>query len=220
MFDFRENAFDDVLVHNDKISDTPSGGVARGVSKRAFDLALALVLLALLMVCAVFLLVLNPFMNPGPLLFRQQRMGLGCRPFTAYKFRSMIEERIQERGAFDALEKDRITALGHWMRRCRIDELPQIINVLRGEMSMIGPRPDSYAHACVYLREIPGYRDRHQVLPGITGLAQTQIGYVDGLDGIQRKVAADAHYIRHANLWFDLWIAWRTVWVILGRHGA
>ena len=71
-----------------------------------------------------------------------------------------------------------------------------------------------------YVREIPGYRERHQVLPGISGLAQTQIGYVDGLEGIQRKVAADAHYIRHASLTLDLWIAWRTICVVLGRRGA
>ena len=190
------------------------------VSKRLFDLAAASVLMIPLAAVTVLLIVLNPFLNAGPLVFRQQRMGLKCQPFTAFKFRSMRVADPAARGAFDALETDRITWLGRVIRKLRIDELPQIVNVLRGEMSMIGPRPDSYDHACVYVREIPGYKDRHQVLPGISGLAQTQIGYVDGLAGIQRKVAADTYYITHASFGFDLWITWRTICVVLGCHGA
>lgn len=220
MFDFHEDAVDDVLLTGVSYAAPDVAAAARGTPKRMFDWSIAFVLLIPLCIAALCLMTLNPFLNAGPLLFRQQRMGLGCRPFTAYKFRSMVAFTGQERGAFDALETDRITRLGHWMRRVRLDELPQIINVLRGEMSMIGPRPDSYAHACVYVREIPGYRDRHQVLPGITGLAQTQIGYVDGLEGIQRKVAADAHYMRHACFGFDLWITWRTICVVIGCRGA
>ncbi len=216
MFDFHEDAFEDSSF----TKAAHDGVLAHGVSKRLYDWALALLFLPVLVIVGLCLLILNPFYNAGPLIFRQERMGLRCQPFTAFKFRSMMVGAGTGRGAFDALEQDRITALGHWMRRFRIDELPQIINVLRGEMSMIGPRPDSYAHACIYVREIPGYRDRHQVLPGISGLAQTQIGYVDGIEGIQRKVAADAHYIRHLGFGIDLWITWRTICVVLGRRGA
>jgi len=220
MFDFRNDGWDDVLAGDASLAPPATNVAPRRIQKRAFDWAVALMLTVPLAFCAFGLLILNPFLNKGPLIFRQERMGLGCRPFTAYKFRSMSTHTTRSRGAFDALETDRITKLGRWLRRFRIDELPQIINVLRGEMSMIGPRPDSYAHACVYVREIPGYRDRHQVLPGITGLAQTQIGYVDGLEGIQRKVAADAHYIRHASMAFDFWITWRTLGVIMARRGS
>ncbi|MDX8350894.1 sugar transferase [Cognatiyoonia sp. IB215182] len=220
MFDFRNDGWDDVLAGGASLAPSAANVAPRRIRKRAFDWTAALMLMVPLALCAFGLLILNPFLNRGPLIFRQERMGMGCRPFTAYKFRSMSTHVAKSRGAFDALETDRITKLGRWMRRFRIDELPQIINVLRGEMSMIGPRPDSYDHACVYVQEIPGYRDRHQVLPGITGLAQTQIGYVDGLEGIQRKVAADAHYIRHASLAFDLWITWRTLGVILARRGS
>ena len=95
----------------------------------------------------------------------------------------------------------------------------KFINVLRGEMSLIGPRPDSYDHARVYLRVVPGYQERHQIVPGISGFAQTEVGYVDGLDGIHRKVAADLHYIAHATLRFDLWITWRTLAVVVGQRG-
>lgn len=188
--------------------------------KRAFDIAGGLCLLVPLALAAVLLVMCNPFLNRGPLLFVQDRMGFHCAPFAAFKFRSMSQSTHAVRGAFDPLETDRITGLGHFMRKTRIDELPQIINVLRGEMSLIGPRPDSYDHARVYLREVPGYRDRHQIKPGISGLAQTEIGYVDGLDGVQRKVAADLHYIANACLRFDLWITWRTVVVVLTRRGA
>ena len=189
-------------------------------SKRLFDVAVAAALLALLLPLALGLILLNPFVNPGPLIFRQERMGYRCRSFTAYKFRTMRVQHGVVRGAFDALEQDRITPLGRFLRRTRIDELPQIINVLRGEMSMIGPRPDSYDHARIYLREVEGYHARHAVRPGISGLAQTQVGYVDGPDGIRRKVAADLHYIAHASFRLDLWISWRTLLVVLMRKGA
>jgi lipopolysaccharide/colanic/teichoic acid biosynthesis glycosyltransferase len=188
--------------------------------KRGFDIVVAVILLAVLVPVALALILCNPFLNAGPLIYRQDRMGYQCRVFSAYKLRTMRAQTGLTRGAFDALERDRITLLGRVLRRARIDELPQIINVLRGEMSMIGPRPDSYDHACVYLREVAGYSARHAMRPGISGLAQTEVGYVDGLDGIRRKVAADLHYIAHASFRLDLWIAWRTLQVVLLRKGA
>jgi lipopolysaccharide/colanic/teichoic acid biosynthesis glycosyltransferase len=163
---------------------------------------------------------LNPWHNRGPLLFCQDRMGLGCRPFRAWKFRSMTEADTIDRGAFDALDTHRITPLGGILRRTRLDELPQVINVLRGEMSLIGPRPDFYEHALTYLDTIPGYRERHSVLPGISGHAQTEVGYVDGIEGMHAKVAADLVYVQNASLRFDLRITWRTLAVVAGRHGA
>mgnify|MGYP001794209473 FL=1 len=220
MFNFRHDIIAERFPQDDFQLSTRALSPAHVSSKRAFDYAVATLLLIPLTFCVLWLLLLNPFLNAVPLFFRQDRMGRQCAPCTVYKFRSMVPAKGGERGAFDTLETDRITRLGHLLRRMRLDELPQIINVLRGEMSLIGPRPDSYAHARIYVREIPGYRERHQVLPGISGLAQTQIGYVDGLEGIQRKVAADAHYIRHASLTLDLWIAWRTICVVLGRRGA
>lgn len=187
--------------------------------KRAFDVIGAVLLLIPLAVFAILLCALNPFLNRGPVLFVQKRMGYHCRPFTALKFRTMTAGPGLTRGAFDGLETERITGLGRFMRRTRIDELPQIINVLRGEMTLIGPRPDSYEHARVYLHVVPGYRERHQIVPGISGFAQTEVGYVDGLDGVHRKVAADLHYIAHATLRFDLWITWRTLVVVFGQRG-
>lgn len=195
--------------------------VARPVigSKRFFDIGLSILLLPLFAIVAIALVVLNPFFNRGPLMYYQRRMGLGGQPFQARKFRTMMPAKAIVRGAYDGLEEDRIAHMGRILRKARIDELPQIINVLRGEMSLIGPRPDLYEHACIYMKTVSGYSARHQIMPGISGYAQTQVGYVDGEEGVQRKVAADLYYIGHANLRLDLWILWRTLCVIAAREG-
>lgn len=219
MFDFQNSGT--ALPEMRNATTTARQGRQDGLtaSKRAFDICGAVLLMPLLAALTLGFLLLNPFFNRGPLFFIQNRMGFQCKPFAAMKFRTMTDAKGQARGAYDMLETDRITALGRLMRKTRIDELPQIINVLHGEMSLIGPRPDHYDHACVYLREVPGYRARHQVVPGISGFAQTEVGYVDGLDGVHRKVAADLHYIAHATFAFDLWITWRTLVVVLARRG-
>ena len=211
--------------------------------KRGFDLAVCvLFLLPPLLALMGLLLVLNPWLNRGPLFFVQPRMGQGCRPFRAWKLRTMAPPRGVAggaggpdgpngaegaggpdgpggRGAFDALERDRITPLGRWLRLSHLDELPQVLNVLRGEMSLIGPRPDFLPHARVYLEHLPGYRERHAVLPGISGLAQTELGYVDGIEGLKAKIAHDLHYVRHAGPALDMRIAGRTVLAVLGGQG-
>ncbi len=118
------------------------------------------------------------------------------------------------------LEINRITKLGRILRKMRIDELPQIINVIRGEMSFIGPRPDYYEHACYFLKEVPGYRERHVVRPGMSGLAQTVVGYVEGSEATKKKVQADLYYITNANLRLELWLIWRTIVVVFAKAGA
>lgn len=216
----------DVFHHDGLVGKRACGRAIRPdtgrprLSKRVFDHVVALLLLGLLVPVGAVLLVLNPFANAGPLIYRQDRMGYRCRRFAAYQFRTMRCATGATRGAFDALDADRITVLGRFLRKSRLDELPQIINVLRGEMSLIGPRPDSYDHACVYLRDIAGYGARHNVRPGVSGLAQVELGYVDGINGIRRKVALDLQYIAHASFRLDLWIAWRTIIVVLARKGA
>ena len=113
-----------------------------------------------------------------------------------------------------------ITRLGQILRKTRLDELPQAINVLMGDMSLIGPRPDYFEHAKVYVGTVPGYRERHIVRPGISGYAQIEVGYAAGLETLQRKVSADLYYIRNASILFDLQIAWRTIMVVLLRKGS
>ncbi len=187
--------------------------------KRVCDIGLSLALLPLLVVVALIAGILNPFLNRGPLLFFQTRMGRSCHPFTAVKFRTMREVAKIERGPDDPLETNRITKLGQFMRQSRLDELPQILNVLKGDMSLIGPRPDCYDHALAYVKAIPSYAQRHQIRPGISGLAQTQLGYVEGTDATVQKVTYDLIYIREVSFRMELSVLVATILVVLGRGG-
>lgn len=201
-------------------SGTPDRSPAFQIAKRTFDVVFSLVLMPFVGLTALCLLVLNPFFNRGPLFYVQLRMGRGCRAFPALKFRTMQPASRISRSAHDPLETDRITTLGRFLRKTRLDELPQVINVLRGDMSLIGPRPDYFHHARHYLRVIPGYRARHAVRPGISGLAQTQLGYAAGMDATTAKVRADLYYIQNSGFRLEAWLFWRTLVVVFCRHGA
>jgi lipopolysaccharide/colanic/teichoic acid biosynthesis glycosyltransferase len=168
---------------------------------------------------AIVLMVANRKLNPGRLFYSQTRMGQDCHPFQALKFRTMLSVETISRGAFDALEHDRITPFGKFLRKARLDELPQALNILRGDMSLIGPRPDFYDHAKVYIETVHGYRERHCMRPGISGYAQVRHGYIEGIEGVRSKVTADLQYIAKASFWVDLKITWATIKVVVGRQG-
>ncbi|GKY89242.1 hypothetical protein STA1M1_31110 [Sinisalibacter aestuarii] len=192
------------------------------LNKRISDILGSVALLPTLGALALLLLVLNLRLNPGPLFFYQHRMGRFGKRFVAIKFRTMLPEapgKQVKRGYRDPLEHHRITPFGRFLRQTRIDELPQIINVLRGEMSLIGPRPDYYDHALEYLEAIPEYRARHAIRPGISGLAQVTLGYAIGLDQTRAKAHADLTYIRNACLWLDIKIFWLTLVTVTLRRG-
>lgn len=189
-------------------------------AKPVLDIALSLLLLPVLMICTFLLMMLNPFFNKGPVFFVQTRMGRDCKAFKAIKFRTMRPAGRVMRGADDPLERDRITPLGHVLRRSRIDELPQILNVMRGEMSLIGPRPDFFHHARRYVRSVPGYRRRHDVRPGISGLAQTDLGYTATTDATRLKVMLDLHYVQNQSLALDAYVFWRTLVTVFRRKGC
>lgn len=219
MFDF-EAAVSPLTLHSEDIrADSPSPSFAFRFCKRVFDVTFCLALIPLALVFGLVLLAVNPFLNRGKLIFAQIRMGRNCKPFVAYKFRTMRDITKITRGAHDPLELDRITKLGSILRKTRIDELPQLINVLRGDMSLIGPRPDYISHARQYLRQIPGYRARHTVRPGISGLAQTELGYAAGVSAVVSKVKADIYYINNAGFSLEIWVFWRTVMTVLGHKG-
>ena len=189
------------------------------ISKRLFDVIISLLLLPLLFIISIFLLFLNPFYNSGRLVFIQERMGKNCKAFFAIKFRTMSPIEEITRKYDEPIELDRITPLGRILRRMRIDELPQILNVLRGDMSLIGPRPDYYVHALEYLKNVEGYSDRHTIRPGITGLSQVRLGYVENLETITKKVSIDNYYIENVGYIIDLKIIFSTILVILRGIG-
>ena len=189
-------------------------------AKRLADIVVSLCLLPAVAIVAFALLLLNRRYNRGPLLYRQTRMGQDLAPFTAIKFRSMQPAPAVTRAVDDPIEADRITPLGRILRKSRIDELPQVINVLRGEMSLIGPRPDYFDHARQYVAQIPEYRLRHLVRPGISGLAQVTLGYAEGLDATRAKATADLAYIRNASFALEIRIFWLTLVTVFLRRGA
>jgi len=188
--------------------------------KRVFDIVFSLALLPVLVVCAGLLMVFNPFFNRGGLFFVQKRMGKDCVAFNAIKFRTMTCTAKIERSHDDPAETDRITRPGGFLRKSRIDELPQILNVLVGEMSLIGPRPDYFRHACFFLEHVPGYRERHQVRPGISGLAQVTLGYATGLDETIAKSRADLTYVNGAGFMLEAAIFMKTLKTVVGRAGV
>ncbi|WP_420391474.1 sugar transferase [Acuticoccus sp.] len=188
--------------------------------KRAFDVGLALVMLPVVGLAALILLALNPFVNEGPLIFRQRRMGRAGTPFTILKFRSMLPAKTVCRGPEDPVEVGRITPLGRFIRTTRIDELPQVFNILAGEMSFVGPRPDMLEHAHRFIETVPYYDRRHAVRPGITGFAQVLAGYAEGSAATIHKARLDVVYIRRACVRLELSILARTALVMVTGHGA
>ncbi|RFB04492.1 sugar transferase [Parvularcula marina] len=182
---------------------------------------------------AIVLLVASPFLfaigvairldSTGPALFRQTRIGFRGEPFTVYKFRSMKVVAPEEEnltGDMTQSGDDRITRLGHILRKLRIDELPQLINVVRGEMSWIGPRPETLRLSRWYEQEIPFYRIRHAVRPGITGWAQVCQGHVTSVDDVREKLQYDLFYVKNFSVWFDVLIVIHTIRVMLTGKGA
>ncbi len=175
--------------------------------KEGFDRLFALTALLMLSPLMLMLALAIKLSSEGPVLFRQLRIGRDGRPFHVYKFRSMRLHAEQSGKLTQATRNDpRITAVGRLMRRTSLDELPQFLNVLRGEMSVVGPRPHALEHHDLYLRRLPGYLHRHGMKPGITGWAQIHgcRGETDSDDKMAQRVALDLHYIHHWSLWMDL----------------
>ena len=189
------------------------------INKRIFDIYVSLLLLPLLFIIVIILPFINYFSNSGRLFFIQERMGKNCEVFHAIKFRTMVPVKEITRKYDDPIETNRITFFGKFLRKSRIDELPQILNVLKGDMSLIGPRPDYYVHALEYLKSVKGYRDRHDIRPGITGLSQIRLGYAEGLEATAKKVSIDNYYIQNVGYIIELKIIVNTIITIIRGIG-
>lgn len=180
--------------------------------KRIFDIALALVALAVLWPLLLVVALAIHLDSPGPALFRQTRVGIDGRPFQIFKFRSMVVDAERVGGYSTAVGDPRITRVGHFIRRTSLDELPQLFNVLSGDMSWVGPRPDVPAQKANY--SDADWQARHRVRPGITGLAQATLR---SAATPAQRLALDLEYVERASLLFDLKILLLTVRQVLGK---
>jgi exopolysaccharide biosynthesis polyprenyl glycosylphosphotransferase len=190
------------------------------VVKRVLDLLLAVVGLALgapLMLLTALAVWLD---SPGPILYCQERVGEGGRLFTLCKFRSMRADAESGTPVWAKDKDDRVTRVGRFIRLTRLDELPQIWSVLRGDMSLIGPRPERPYFVDQLAAVIPFYMERHTVKPGVTGWAQVKYRYGSSIEDAMEKLRYDLYYIKHLSIGFDLTIAIDTVKVILSGKGA
>jgi exopolysaccharide biosynthesis polyprenyl glycosylphosphotransferase len=158
--------------------------------------------------------------SKGPIFFRQTRVGLAGKPFQVIKFRTM-HTNAEAQGARWAVKNDpRVTRVGMWMRKTRIDEIPQLWNVLRGEMSFVGPRPERPEFVPMLAEALPFFALRHLVRPGLTGWAQVRYGYGATIAEAREKLEYDLYYVKHMSLGLDLVIMFETVKTIIRRRGA
>jgi sugar transferase (PEP-CTERM system associated) len=196
-------------------------GFFRNLVKRLFDLTVSTVLL-LLSLPVLLLAVVCIYLESGlPVLYRQERVGRGGRVFTLYKLRSMRKD-AERNGTpqWAAADDDRTTRVGRFLRKSRIDELPQIFNVLKGEMSFVGPRPERPVFVDQLVKQIPFYALRHSVTPGITGWAQVRYAYGASVDDAVEKLQHDLYYAKNNSLFLDIMILVATVEVVLWGRGA
>ena len=194
---------------------------SRNALKRILDLLISVCLLVFTAPLMLLVAILITCESNGPILYRQERVGTKGSRFTLLKFRSMNQDAEPEGKPVWASPGDaRVTRVGRLIRYTRIDELPQLFNVLRGEMSMVGPRPERPYFVDQLTEVVPSYAERHNVKPGITGWAQVNYPYGASIEDARRKLEYDLHYVNHINTRLDLRILCATVGVVILGKGA
>lgn len=203
------------------LHETGIWGLAR-LLKRSMDIAASMLALLLLSPLLALIALGVLFSSPGPVIFRQCRAGEGGRPINICKFRSMYISEPKDKLQQATRNDSRITRFGKLLRRTSLDELPQLFNVLRGDMSLVGPRPHAVEHDALYRKQIQGYMLRYTIKPGITGWAQVNglRGETDTIEKMRRRVEFDRYYIAHWSPMLDLRILCRTIWLIFHDHSA
>lgn len=189
-------------------------------AKRWIDIFIVLCLLPIALPIMLIVAIIIPLESKGGPLFIQHRVGKGGKEFKIYKFRSMTSSAEKTGPMFTSADDQRITRVGKFIRKMRIDELPQFFNVLKGDMSLIGPRPEQKVFVDAFEEQIPFYNYRHIVRPGISGWAQVMQGYAANVGDNQVKVEHDFYYIKNFSLWLDVLILFKTVKIMLTGFGA
>jgi len=187
------------------------------IVKRVIDIILSLVALVFATPIIAVVGAAIKLESEGPIIYKQERVGLGGKPFVIYKLRSMYID-AEKNGAQWACKDDpRVTKVGRFIRKTRIDELPQLINILKGDMSIVGPRPERPILTYKFNEEIPGFVNRLQVKPGLTGWAQVTGGYELSP---KEKLEKDMYYIENQSLWLDFKIMFKTIFIVFNGDGA
>jgi lipopolysaccharide/colanic/teichoic acid biosynthesis glycosyltransferase len=188
--------------------------------KRMFDLVVTAVLSPIWVVVGLIVAGYVRVVTKGPAVFRQPRVGHQGRTFTMYKFRTMGEDAEKDGPKFATEDDDRLVQGGRFLRKSRLDEIPQLWNVLKGDMSLVGPRAEQVPFVEEFRREIPFYDHRHLVRPGVTGWAQVNYGYADDQADTIEKLTYDLYYVKHMSPVMDLRVLWKSVWTVLTGFGA
>ena len=197
-------------------SFSPLAAAARRMAEIAFCIALLVLTLPVTIIAAIAILI----EGGGPVLFRQVRVGLNGSTFHVLKFRTMRTNAEANGPVWATLDDPRVTRVGAFLRKTRIDELPQLFNVMRGDMALVGPRPERPHFVELLASEIPFYHDRALIKPGITGWAQVKFRYGSSVDDARRKLEYDLYYLHHRSLLLDLLILALTVRVVVRLQGA
>jgi sugar transferase (PEP-CTERM system associated) len=190
------------------------------ISRRIVSMVAAAAGLLLFLPLLPIIVLLVRLSSPGPIFFRQRRVGLRDKPFMILKFRTMVQD-AEAAGARWAVKGDpRVTRVGRFMRKTRLDEVPQLWNVLKGDMNFVGPRPERPEFVPLLARELPYYHLRHMIRPGLTGWAQVSYGYGGSMEETRHKLEYDLYYLKHMSLGLDLLIMFQTIKTILRRRGG
>ena len=213
-------------VQIDHLSENSFGALVPSLTYQKLKRLVDLVFCVMVFPCAALLMLVTAILikldGSGPVFFLQRRMGFRGDLFHVIKFRTMavISDGEHREASITEAGDQRITRIGHFLRRTRLDELPQIFNIVLGEMSWIGPRPEAVSLSSWYETEIPFYRYRHIVRPGITGWAQVNQGHVASLEEVDDKLQYDFFYIKNLSYWLDILIVFRTIRVVMSGFGA
>lgn len=188
---------------------------------RAADIFFSVVLFIVFVICLPFVWLANQLFSPGPLFYKQSRVGKNGKIFTIIKFRSMkVDAESDGLARFSKENDERVTTVGNFLRKTRIDELPQLINILRGEMTLIGPRPERPEFVDVFIGQEPNYELRSLVKPGITGWGQVKYKYTSTIEEGLKKLEYDLYFIKNRNPSMDFEILCRTFITVVSRNGT
>jgi sugar transferase (PEP-CTERM system associated) len=201
-------------------SDGFSSGKIMQLIKRSGDIALSLTLLGITFPLMILAAIIIKLESPGPIFYFQERVGKGRRIFRVIKFRSMVADAEKNGAVWASANDSRVTRFGSFMRKTRIDELPQLFNVIKGEMSMVGPRPERPVFVEELKKTIPFYDIRHDIRPGVTGWAQVCYSYGASEKDALRKLEYDLYYMKHVSFFLDLVVILRTVKTVLFAKGS